>query len=81
MFSKLKNPLAVRVMKGLIALEILGVFGAYGLFQMMNSSQDFRGTMNRKFPSILEVYYQSNEWSGIYGIRERDEEAWGPKQE
>lgn len=68
-------------MKWLIGLEIAGVFGVFGLFQMMNSSQDFRNTMNRRFPSILEVYYQSNEWSGIHGIREKDNEAWAAKQE
>lgn len=27
------------------------------------------------------VYYQSNEWAGIYGIRERDHQAWSAKQE
>ncbi|XP_075939944.1 protein CEBPZOS-like isoform X1 [Anarhichas minor] len=49
------EPLAKKLMKGLIALELLGVFGAYGLFHKMNSSQDFRNTMNRRFPSVLEV--------------------------
>ncbi|XP_044025160.1 protein CEBPZOS-like isoform X1 [Siniperca chuatsi] len=98
------EPLAKRLMKGVIALELLGVFGAYGLFHMMNNSQDFRNTMNRRFPSVLEdhdvifhqltgsenhfllvcflpVYYQSNEWAGVYGIRERDHEAWSAKQD
>lgn len=75
------EPLAKRLMKGLIALELLGVFGAYALFHTMNSSQDFRGTMNRRFPSVLEVYYRSNEWAGIYGIRERDREVWAAKQD
>uniref|UniRef100_A0A3B4WN63 CEBPZ opposite strand n=1 Tax=Seriola lalandi dorsalis TaxID=1841481 RepID=A0A3B4WN63_SERLL len=48
------EPLAKKLMKGVIVLELLGVFGAYGLFQRMNNSQDFRNTMNRRFPSILE---------------------------
>ncbi|XP_039980907.1 uncharacterized protein LOC120788820 isoform X1 [Xiphias gladius] len=45
------------------------------------TAPDFRNTMNRRFPSILEVYYQSNEWAGVYGIRERDHEAWSAKQD
>uniref|UniRef100_A0A8B9IBV4 CEBOS protein n=2 Tax=Anser TaxID=8842 RepID=A0A8B9IBV4_9AVES len=37
---------------------------------------DFRYTMQKRFPSILEVYYKSNEWSGIHGIKENDQMAW-----
>ncbi|NWT10262.1 CEBOS protein, partial [Vireo altiloquus] len=37
---------------------------------------DFRYTMQKRFPSILEVYYKSNEWSGIHGIREDDQMTW-----
>ncbi|XP_071324209.1 protein CEBPZOS-like [Trachinotus anak] len=74
-------PPAKRLMKGVVIVELLGVFGAYGLFHMMNNSQDFRSTMNRRFPSILEVYYQSNEWAGVHGIRERDHEAWSAKRD
>ncbi|XP_026197311.1 protein CEBPZOS [Anabas testudineus] len=75
------EPLAKKLMKGVIALELLGVVGAYSLFHMMNNSQDFRNTMNRRFPSILEVYYKSNEWAGVYGIRERDHEAWSTRRD
>ncbi|XP_068565191.1 protein CEBPZOS-like [Cebidichthys violaceus] len=75
------EPLAKKLMKGVIALELLGVFGAYALFHKMNNSQDFRNTMNRRLPSVLEVYYRSNEWAGVHGIRERDHEAWSVKQE
>uniref|UniRef100_A0A3Q3QM32 CEBPZ opposite strand n=1 Tax=Monopterus albus TaxID=43700 RepID=A0A3Q3QM32_MONAL len=70
------EPLAKKLMKAVIALELMGVLGAYGLFLMMNSSRDFRSTVKRRFPSILEVYYKSNEWAGVYGIREGDHEAW-----
>uniref|UniRef100_A0A8C3CXE0 CEBOS protein n=1 Tax=Cairina moschata TaxID=8855 RepID=A0A8C3CXE0_CAIMO len=37
---------------------------------------DFRYTMQKRFPSILEVYYKSNEWAGIHGIKENDQMAW-----
>ncbi|KAG7218199.1 hypothetical protein INR49_020553 [Caranx melampygus] len=72
MCPKPLEPLAKRLMKGVIVLELLGVFGAYAYF---------RHTMNRRFPSILEVYYQSNEWAGVYGIRERDHQAWASKRD
>ncbi|XP_062980354.1 protein CEBPZOS [Elgaria multicarinata webbii] len=71
------NPhLGKKIFKGIVFMELLGVFGAYGLYFKMDRSQDFRQKMNRRFPSILEVYYKCNEWSGIYGIRERDQETW-----
>ncbi|CAH2252956.1 Hypothetical predicted protein [Pelobates cultripes] len=64
------------IFKGIVLLEVAGVVGAYGVFHKMNSSQDFRYTMNRRFPSVLEMFYKSNEWAGIYGIRELDAEKW-----
>ncbi|KAM9840131.1 protein CEBPZOS-like [Aulostomus maculatus] len=75
------EPLAKRLLKAVIVVELLGVCGAYGLFCLMDNSQDFRSTMNRRFPSILRVYYQSNEWAGIAGIQERDRKAWSTKQD
>ncbi|XP_071996921.1 protein CEBPZOS [Engystomops pustulosus] len=69
-----------KLLKGVLALELAGVFGAYLLYYRMDSSQDFRHTMNRRFPSVLEVYYKSNEWAGIQGIRERDALTWEMKK-
>ncbi|KAM8945505.1 protein CEBPZOS [Pelodytes ibericus] len=74
------EPLARKIFKGVILLEVVGVIGAYALFQKMNRSQDFRYTMNKRLPSVLEVYYKSNEWSGNYGIRENDAETWSVKR-
>ncbi|XP_026856628.2 protein CEBPZOS isoform X1 [Electrophorus electricus] len=81
MAPKTMEPIAKRIFKGVILLEVAGVFAAYGLFHKMNSSRDFRGTMNEHFPSILEVFYKSSELSGIYGIREADQQAWSAKQQ
>ncbi|KAM4712900.1 protein CEBPZOS-like isoform 1-T2 [Anableps anableps] len=81
MAPKPLEPLARKLMKGVMAVELLGVVGAYFLFHRMNSSAEFRNTMSQRFPSVLEVYYRSNEWAGIYGIRERDQEAWSAKRD
>ncbi|KAF6102637.1 CEBPZ opposite strand [Phyllostomus discolor] len=70
------EPLARKIFKGVLVVELFGVFGAYVLFRKMDTSQDFRQTMSKKFPSILEVYYKSIEYSGMYGIRQQDEEKW-----
>nr|XP_029508029.1 protein CEBPZOS [Oncorhynchus nerka]XP_029508030.1 protein CEBPZOS [Oncorhynchus nerka]XP_029508031.1 protein CEBPZOS [Oncorhynchus nerka]XP_029508032.1 protein CEBPZOS [Oncorhynchus nerka] len=73
-------PLARRLFKGVVLLEVAGVLGAYGLFYRMNTSQDFRNRMNNMLPSVLEVYYKSNEYAGVYGIREKDLEDWSKKE-
>ncbi|XP_045405366.1 protein CEBPZOS isoform X2 [Lemur catta] len=70
------EPLAKKIFKGVLVAELLGLFGAYFLFTKMNTSQDFRQTMSKKFPFILEVYYRSIEQSGMYGIRIQDQEKW-----
>ncbi|XP_047378257.1 protein CEBPZOS [Sciurus carolinensis] len=70
------EPLAKKIFKGILVAELMGVFGAYFLFNKMNTSQDFRQTMNKKFPFILEVYYKSIEQAGMYGIRKQDQEKW-----
>ncbi|XP_024408423.2 protein CEBPZOS isoform X1 [Desmodus rotundus] len=70
------EPLAKKIFKGVLVAELLGVFGAFVLFKKMDTSQDFRQTMSKKFPTILEVYYKSIEYSGMYGVREQDQEKW-----
>uniref|UniRef100_A0A3B4AY15 CEBPZ opposite strand n=1 Tax=Periophthalmus magnuspinnatus TaxID=409849 RepID=A0A3B4AY15_9GOBI len=69
------EPVAKRLLKAVIVVELLGVFGAYGLFHAMNNSQ---GPTSETLNYLLKVhsYYLSNEWAGVYGIRERDREAW-----
>ncbi|XP_028018239.2 protein CEBPZOS isoform X1 [Balaenoptera acutorostrata] len=74
--ARTMDPLAKKIFKGVLVAELAGIFGAYFLFKKMNTSQDFRQTMSKKFPFILEVYYKSIEHSGMYGIREQDQEKW-----
>ncbi|TKC44697.1 hypothetical protein EI555_001823 [Monodon monoceros] len=90
--ARTMDPLAKKIFKGVLVAELVGIFGAYFLFKKMNTSQDFRQTMSKKFPFILEVekilipvsqwlflfivYYKSTEHSGMYGIREQDQEKW-----
>ncbi|XP_077620399.1 protein CEBPZOS isoform X1 [Crocuta crocuta] len=76
MMARTMEPLAKKIFKGVLVVELVGVFGAYFLFNKMNTSQDFRQTMSKKFPFILEVYYKSIEQSGMYGVRQQDQEKW-----
>uniref|UniRef100_A0A452QPZ4 CEBPZ opposite strand n=1 Tax=Ursus americanus TaxID=9643 RepID=A0A452QPZ4_URSAM len=62
------EPVAKKIFKGVLVVELLGVFGAYFLFNKMNTSQG--KTMSKKFPFILGRY------SGMYGVREQDQEKW-----
>uniref|UniRef100_A0A3Q1LFU2 Uncharacterized protein n=2 Tax=Bos TaxID=9903 RepID=A0A3Q1LFU2_BOVIN len=58
------EPLAKKIFKGVLVVEPVGTFGVCFLFQKMNTSQDFRPTMSKKFPFTLEVYCKSIEHSG-----------------
>ncbi|XP_039097866.1 protein CEBPZOS-like [Hyaena hyaena] len=69
------KPLA-KTFKGVLVGELVDIFGAYLLFNKMNTSQAFRQTTSKTFPFILEVYYKSIEPSGMYGVREQDQEKW-----
>ncbi|XP_029061334.1 protein CEBPZOS-like [Monodon monoceros] len=74
--ARTMDPLGKKIFKGVLVGELVGIFGAYFLFKKMNTSQDFRQTMSKKFPFLLEVYYKSIEHSGMCGIREQDQEKW-----
>ena len=62
--SRSMGPLAKKIFKGVLVVEPEGIFGLCFLFQKMNTSQDFRQTMSKKFPFTLEVYYKSIEHCG-----------------
>ncbi|XP_039103247.1 protein CEBPZOS-like [Hyaena hyaena] len=74
--ARTTEPLAKKIFKIVLVAEFVGVSGAYFLLNKMNTSQDFKQTMSKKFPFILEAYYKSIEQSGMYGVREQDEEKW-----
>ncbi|XP_030616610.1 protein CEBPZOS-like [Delphinapterus leucas] len=74
--ARTMDPLAKQIFKGVLVAELVGIFGAYFLFRKMNTSQEFRQTMSKKFPFILEVYCKSTEHSGMYRIREQEQEKW-----
>ncbi|XP_025741459.1 protein CEBPZOS-like [Callorhinus ursinus] len=66
---------AKKIFKGVLVVELLGIFGAYFLFSKMNTSQDCRQTMSKKFPFILELYYKSDSVQlRMYGFRQQDQE-------
>ncbi|XP_045331084.1 protein CEBPZOS-like [Leopardus geoffroyi] len=73
MIARAMEPLEKKIFKGVLVVELVGVFGAYFffLFNKMNTIQDFRQTMSQKFPFILKVYYTSVERSGMHGVREK----------
>ncbi|KAJ1078084.1 hypothetical protein K5549_011411 [Capra hircus] len=75
--SRSMGPLAKKIFKGVLVAELMGVFGAYFLFNKMNTSQVlFRGVYSSLTHFRLNVYYKSIEHSGMYGIREQDQEKW-----
>ncbi|KAK6180645.1 hypothetical protein SNE40_008654 [Patella caerulea] len=59
-----------------IAIELAFFGGSYLLWRQMNSSQDFRRRMYKKYPSVLNAYYWVGERTG-YQTREMDYKTWG----
>lgn len=47
--ARTMEPLARKIFKGVLVAELLGVFGAYFLFQKMNSSQG-------KHSSVVNIF-------------------------
>lgn len=48
--ARTMEPLAKKIFKGVLAAELVGVFGAYVLFRKMNSSQG-------KHSSVVNVFF------------------------
>ncbi|XP_026356385.2 protein CEBPZOS-like [Ursus arctos] len=68
------EPLAKMILKGVLEVALVSVFGAHFLFIKMSISQEFRQTISKKFPFILEVHYKSTEHSKMYRVRKQDQE-------
>uniref|UniRef100_A0A8C3S0L1 CEBPZ opposite strand n=1 Tax=Chelydra serpentina TaxID=8475 RepID=A0A8C3S0L1_CHESE len=66
------EPVARKIFKGVLLLEMAGVAGACFVFYRMDASQDDTDA----FSYIFTVYYKSNEWAGVHGIREKDQLKW-----
>uniref|UniRef100_A0A493TJY7 Uncharacterized protein n=1 Tax=Anas platyrhynchos platyrhynchos TaxID=8840 RepID=A0A493TJY7_ANAPP len=78
-----------RLLAGLVALEAAALGGVLLLYRAMDSSRGAggRGQLGAGRgawesgavpPDLfqLRVYYKSNEWAGIHGIKENDQMAW-----
>ncbi|XP_061424610.1 protein CEBPZOS [Lethenteron reissneri] len=74
--NRYRNPALMRVAKGVLLAELLGLVGVYCLYFKMDGSQDFRYKVHKRVPLVLEAYYKSNEWSGKEGQRLLDQYAW-----
>ncbi|XP_070578277.1 protein CEBPZOS-like [Ptychodera flava] len=66
-----------RGFKVLLVAEGVCFLGAYYVFHRMNTDQDYRHMMHKKWPSVLELFYKSAEWGGIKDARENDYKTWG----
>uniref|UniRef100_A0A8C0NCD4 Uncharacterized protein n=3 Tax=Canis lupus TaxID=9612 RepID=A0A8C0NCD4_CANLF len=66
-----------KITKGVLVVELVSCFWSLCfLLNKMNTSQDFRQTVSKKFAFILEIYYKSIEQSGMNQVREQDQEKW-----
>lgn len=68
------------ILKSFIFLQKRLLFRSHFLLFMTQRSNT-QLTRSENHFSFLPVYYQSNEWAGVYGMRERDYAAWAAKQD
>ncbi|XP_019382285.1 PREDICTED: protein CEBPZOS isoform X2 [Gavialis gangeticus] len=70
------DPSTKKLIRGILLAELVGVVGFYTIYFRLHANQDFRHTVHKKFPAILEAYYKWNEQCGIHGVREKDQIKW-----
>lgn len=57
-------------------VEAAGLLVSYAFFNRLNKDRDFRLTVQRKFPLLLETYYKIDETLGEGKIRQIDFQYW-----
>ncbi|XP_014455527.1 protein CEBPZOS-like [Alligator mississippiensis] len=70
------NRFTQNVFRFLVVLNTAVLAATFGTFWQIDRSQDFRRTMHKRFPYMLEAYYKYQEAGGYYGIREKDQMEW-----
>ncbi|CAM9833342.1 unnamed protein product [Lampetra fluviatilis] len=55
--NRYRNPALMRVAKGVLLAELLGLVGVYCLYFKMDGSQDFRYKVHKRVPLVLEGWY------------------------
>ncbi|KYO23873.1 protein CEBPZOS-like [Alligator sinensis] len=70
------NASTKKAIRRLMLVELAGVVAAYAVYFRLHTNQDFRHTMHKRFPAILEAYYKCNEQCGICDIRKKDQIKW-----
>lgn len=68
-----------KIIKGLVALEVVAVLGTYHVWHSMNTDQNYRKWMHTNYPSVLKGFYRSADLIGFPGVEEKDQEAWQKK--
>ena len=64
--------------RAVITVELGCFIGAYRVWHKMNTNPDYRKSMHEKYPSVLEMFYQSAErFAGNMEVRKDDYKSWG----
>ena len=66
-----------KVGKWAVILELTAVLGSYIIWRRTNRDQNFRLTLHRNCPPVLDAYYRMGElMDKSYNMREYDKTAW-----
>lgn len=62
--------------KVLLIGELALAGGCFIVYQKLNTDRDFRHWMSKKYPTVLDGYYQLGEKLGSLRTREEDRLVW-----
>ncbi|XP_078593674.1 protein CEBPZOS-like [Branchiostoma floridae x Branchiostoma japonicum] len=65
------------LIKAVLFAEVGFIGASYIVWHRMNTSQDFRYYMHKKWPSVLEGFYKTGEMAGYRQARIEDYRTWG----